>query len=246
MANVNEQDLVQARELVEHLESGNEAEVDRLIDTLGRRREEHLFQELGKMTRELHDAINGFDTDSRMADMASSDIPDAKERLTHVITMTEEAAHRTLNLVEDVLPVSGELKDSANKLNEQWTRFRKKDMNVDEFRELSKELDVFLPQTVSHAGAINGKLNEVMLAQDYQDLTGQIIRRVIKLVQEVEDKLVGLVRITGQERLQHEDAKKHTKEELMEGLGPQIPGGDATDTVAGQDDVDELLSSLGF
>lgn len=248
MSSPNAQYLAQARELVEQLEAGNEAEVDRILDQLGRRREEGLFQELGKMTRELHEALNNFQMDSRIASITESDIPDAKERLSYVISMTEQAAHRTLGLVEEALPISDELKSNAHKLHGQWTRFRKKDMDVNEFRELSKELDVFLNQTVNHAEDINGKLNEVMMAQDYQDLTGQIIRRVIKLVQEVEEKLVDLVRISGQERLQKpaESQKKSSQEEMMAGLGPQVPGVDSADVVSGQDDVDELLSSLGF
>jgi chemotaxis protein CheZ len=99
---------------------------------------------------------------------------------------------------------------------------------------------------VGHAGDINGKLNAVMLAQDYQDLTGQIIRRVITLVQEVEDKLVGLIRISGQERLQKPADSEAAQAAMMRGLGPQVPGTASVDTVSGQDDVDELLSSLGF
>lgn len=246
MSNPRAQYLTQARELVANLESGNDDEVDRLLDHLGRRREEHLFQELGKMTRELHEALNNFQLDSRITDITESDIPDAKERLNYVITMTEEAAHRTLGLVEEALPISDELKDNANRLHAQWTRFRSKDMSVEEFRELSRELDGFLNQTVGHAGDINGKLNAVMLAQDYQDLTGQIIRRVITLVQEVEDKLVGLIRISGQERLQKPADSEAAQAAMMRGLGPQVPGTASVDTVSGQDDVDELLSSLGF
>lgn len=246
MSDPRELYLTQARELVAHLESGNDAEVERLLDHLGRRREEHLFQELGKMTRELHEALNNFQLDSRIADITESDIPDAKERLNYVIAMTEQAAHRTLGLVEEALPISGELKDNANRLHARWARFRSKDMGVEEFRELSRDLDGFLNQTVGHAGELNGKLNEVMMAQDYQDLTGQIIRRVISLVQEVEDKLVSLIRISGQERLQKPVDEAADKDRMMRGLGPQVPGAAAVDVVSGQDDVDDLLSSLGF
>lgn len=246
-ASVNAQILQQARDLVGALEAGNDDVAERLIENLGRQREEHLFQQLGKMTRELHEALNNFQMDARIARITESDIPDAKERLGYVITMTEQAAHRTLGLVEEALPISDQLKDNANKLHGQWTRFRNKDMNVEEFRALSNEIDGFLNQTVGDAADINGKLSEVMMAQDYQDLTGQIIRRVINLVQEVEDKLVELVRMSGQERLrQQEDTGSSDREALMKGVGPQVPGVDSADVVSGQDDVDELLSSLGF
>ncbi len=249
MDDIKAQYLAEAQQLVKELEAGNEAEVDRLIDHIGRRREENLFQELGKMTRELHESLNSFQVDNRISSITESEIPDAKERLSYVITMTEQAAHRTLGLVEELLPISDELKGNANDLHEQWSRFRNKDMDVQEFRELSVDIDRFLNLTVSHSTDINGKLNEVMMAQDYQDLTGQIIRRVIKLVQEVEDKLVDLIRISGSERLpkKAEKSAADQKEEMMAGLGPQVPGAVAeADVVSGQDDVDELLSSLGF
>ena len=246
-ASVNAQILQQARELVGALEAGNDDVAERLIENLSRQREEHLFQQLGKMTRELHEALNNFQMDARIARITESDIPDAKERLGYVITMTEQAAHRTLGLVEEALPISDQLKDNANKLHGQWTRFRNKDMNVEEFRTLSNEIDGFLNQTVGDAADINGKLSEVMMAQDYQDLTGQIIRRVINLVQEVEDKLVELVRMSGQERLrQQEGTGSSDRDALMKGVGPPVPGVDSADVVSGQDDVDELLSSLGF
>ena len=89
------------------------------------------------------------------------------------------------------------------------------------------------------------------MAQDYQDLTGQIIRRVITLVQDVENSLVELVRITGQ-RMQPSAVaevsaeKEKEKEKDIEACGPAVPGVDKGDIVSSQDDVDDLLSSLGF
>src|SRR5690606_1934987 len=115
-------------------------------------------------------------------------------------------------------PISGDLKENADRLHARWARFRSKDMSVEEFRELSRDLDGFLNQAVGHAGDLHGKLNEVMMAQDYQDLTGQIIRRVISLVQEVEDKLVSLIRISGQERLQKPADEAAEKNRMMRGL----------------------------
>ena len=92
--------LEQARALVSELESGNADAAEQLIDELGRVREQNLFRELGKMTRQLHDALNSFAVDSRIISMAESEIPDAKARLNHVITMTEDSANRTLAAVE--------------------------------------------------------------------------------------------------------------------------------------------------
>ena len=245
--------LEQARALVSELESGNAGAAEQLIDELGRMREQNLFRELGKMTRQLHDALNSFAVDSRIVSMAESDIPDAKARLNHVITMTEDSANRTLAAVEKTLPVAAQLQEQADTLHEKWGRFRNKDMDVNEFRDMSVEIDEFLDVTRGHAGAIHSNLSEVMMAQDFQDLTGQIIRRVINLVQEVEDNMVELIRLSGGSQFgrkpKNNEATVETADDeaLMRGIGPQVPGAsDASGSVSGQDEVDDLLSSLGF
>lgn len=248
----NEALLDQARSLVAELEAGNDAAAEKVIEELGRMREQSLFRELGKMTRQLHDSLTSFALDSRVQSLAESDIPDAKARLNHVISMTEDSANRTLTAVEGTLPIAEQLQASANDLHAKWARFRNKDMNVEEFRDMSKEIDNFLSVTCDHAGQIHGNLSEVMMAQGFQDLTGQIIRRVINLVQEVEDNLVELIRLSGSIEADVRSSKTAEQgmlqaEDLMQGVGPRVPGvNDAGDTVSGQDEVDDLLSSLGF
>ena len=240
--------LDQARTLVTELEAGNENAAGGLIEELSRMREQTLFQELGKMTRQLHDSLSSFALDSRMQSMAESDIPDAKARLNHVINMTEESANRTLSAVEGTLPIAEQLQDQANILHEKWDRFRNKDMNVEEFRGMSQEIGDFLDLTTTHASQIHGNLSEVMMAQGFQDLTGQIIRRVITLVTEMEDNLVELIRLSGDaEAGMQNSGDAETTEDMMQGIGPQVPGvSDDGGSVSGQDEVDDLLSSLGF
>lgn len=243
----NEERLRHARELVERIQEGNTEEANRLIDELGRLREENLFQQLGKLTRDLHEALNSFRVDSRIADITQKDIPDAQERLNYVVEMTEQSAHRTLNAVEESLPISEELGRRAVELQQAWARFRQREMSAEEFRTLSREIDDFLGSTGENAELIRSHLSEVLMAQDFQDITGQIIRRVIHLVHEVEENLVGLVRISGQHLLAtkpKEEPESHAK--AVEAEGPQVPGVGTADVVSGQDEVDELLSSLGF
>ncbi len=239
----NEEILSQARALVEQLEKGETEEAMNTLDSIAVVRERDLFQELGKLTRELHDTLNSFQIDSKLSDMAE-EIPDAKERLNHVITMTEQAADKTLSAVENTLPLSEQLVEKATRLKADWERFRSRDMNVEEFRELSKELDEFLGWLGENTPRIQSNLTEILMAQDFQDLTGQIIRRVITLVQDVENSLVDLVRITGSKMKPVE--KKSAGDKDIEATGPAVPGVDKGDIVSGQDDVDDLLSSLGF
>lgn len=218
------------------------------MEDLSALRESHLFQELGKLTRDLHDALMGFQVDSNMASLAENEIPDAKERLNYVITMTEQAADKTLTAVESSVTLSNELGERASKLQENWGRFRKRDMQVEEFRAMSEELDEFFQWLDEKGPEINSRLSDIMMAQDFQDLTGQIIRRVIKLVQDVEEGLVGLIRVTGQKMMTQGQAaqKKEKQGPDIAAVGPAVPGVDKGDIVTSQDDVDDLLSSLGF
>jgi len=242
-----------AKKLVECIEQGNMDEAEKAMESLSTLRESHLFQELGKITRDLHDAMTGFQVDSKIANLAETEIPDAKERLGHVITMTEQAADKTLTAVESSLVLSDELREKASKLQQNWGRFRSRDMDVEEFRTMSGELDEFFQWLDKNGPEISSRLSDIMMAQDFQDLTGQIIRRVITLVQDVEEGLVGLIRMSGQKMAVHGAAGAGKEEQPkakagpdIEAVGPAVPGVDKGDIVAGQDDVDDLLSSLGF
>jgi len=240
-----------AEQLTQCVQAGDIAGVEKLIDELTHARETELFYELGRLTRELHESLKTFKMDSRVFELAENDIPDARDRLNYVIAMTEQAAHRTLNEIEDSMALIGGITDRGRELQDSWMRFRRRDMSVEEFRDYSKELDQYFHQIDNQGGEIHAKLTEALMAQDYQDLTGQIIRKVINLVQEVEESLIDLVRISGS-RMGDEKRKPADIEEIKEaslsaGEGPHIPGGaDDEQFVQDQDDVDALLSSLGF
>ncbi|MEW6354372.1 MAG: protein phosphatase CheZ, partial [Pseudomonadota bacterium] len=238
--------LSKAQALVREVEADNETRVNELLDDIARMREASLFQELGKMTRELHESLNGFRFDARITDLAEHDIPDAKERLNYVITMTSQAAHRTLTAVEETIPLSEQLERRAGELKGKWQRLLRKEMNKQEFKELSREVSEFLPLVEEKSNKIHSNLSDVLIAQDYQDITGQIIQRVISLVQDVEDNLVNLIRISGQKMQPATTLNGASKSDSASKLeGPQINSQGRADVVAGQDAVDDLLSSLG-
>ena len=175
-------------------------------------------------------------------ELANREIPDASERLRHVIEMTEQAAHTTLSAVEVSLPFVDALERGAGDLADGWEHFRARRLSVEDFRDLSNRIERFLSFTRHGADDLHKKLSEVLIAQDFQDLTGQMIRKVIALVQDVEEKLVMLVQISGNK---HQLPIAGAKDE--DGLaGPAVPGVDRGGIMQGQDDVDDLLSSLGF
>ncbi len=236
-----------ARRLVAELEADNVAMANQTLSELTASDSSpgDLFQEVGRLTRELHEAINGFVLDTAMAEMVQVDMPDATERLQYVIETTETAAHQTLTAIEDALPVSERLKAKAEHLNQQWGKFLQREMKVDDFKALSGELSEFLQNTAEDSNELHNKMNDIMMAQGFQDITGQIIKKVIKLVEDVEGRLIHLVKLAGNAHTSKND-EQIRKQKMAQEDGPVVPGVTQSQVVSGQDDVDDLLSSLGF
>jgi chemotaxis protein CheZ len=210
-----------------------------LDDLLDKRRPE-LFGELRELTCNLQVALDRFRVDARLADLAEKEIPDARMRLAHVLKMTDEAAHRTLDLVERSGPPAERTGRGAQKLATSWKEFRARQIELRAFHELCKGMDAFLPAAQADCELIRRNLAEVLLTQGYQDLTGQIIRGVMKLVEELESTLNGLMRISGVAPGVPAAATAPSM-----GHGPVVPGVAHGDVASGQQDVDALLSGLG-
>ncbi|EGB98922.1 MULTISPECIES: protein phosphatase CheZ [Pseudomonas] len=244
-----------AQELVESLERGRFGEAVQLIHELNQTRDRGLYQEVGKLTRELHSAIVSFQIDPTIPQAEEvSQITDATERLSYVVKLTEGAANRTMDLVEASTPVLNDLASEAKALSTDWQRFMRREVAAEEFRDLVKRVDSFLTHSAEGNRKVAGHLNDILLAQDYQDLTGQVIKRVTNLVTEVESNLLKLVLMASQvdrfAGIQHDHdqlrAEKDREKHPTRGEGPQIHADKREDVVSGQDDVDDLLSSLGF
>jgi chemotaxis protein CheZ len=244
-----------ARELVDSLEKGNFGAAVQLINELNKVRDHGLYHEVGKLTRELHNAIVNFQLDPRMPHAQElSQIADATERLNYVVTMTEKAANRTMDLVEQSAPLVNDLSDEAQSLSAEWGRFMRREMGAEGFRELAKRIELFLARSERDSSKLSGHLNDILLAQDYQDLTGQVIKRVTQLVTEVESNLLKLVLMASQvdrfAGIQHDHEQLRAEQEKLKepsrGEGPQIHADKRDDVASSQDDVDDLLSSLGF
>lgn len=240
--------LEQARELVQLLEMGETEIANQMVQQLAVPGSSELFAEVGKLTRQLHDSLKNFQIDPSLNNLLEEDIPDAKKRLNHVIDMTEQAANRTMDAVESCLPIADQLSQQLGKIQPQWQKLMQRQLQLGEFKLLCHTLDNFLQQANTDSGTLNALLTDVLMAQDYQDLTGQILRRVIELVREVEESLIGLLTAFGQSNMMvAEEAKPvKSKPKSHEAEGPIIDAAERDDVVSGQDDVDDLLSSLGF
>lgn len=243
-ANTQDGKLQLARTLVDHLEAGDDDGAMSVLAELAGFHDSLMFREFARLIHELHDSINAFVMDARLVSIARHEMPDAAARLRYVIATTEAAADTTLTAVEEGLPLADSLRAAANDLAGRWARFNARQLSVDDFRALSAELAEFLTATQDNTTQLHRRLSEVLLAQGYQDITGQVIRKVIDLVEDVEGKLVELMRLSGSDRRPAEAQPQRAGSTAAH--GPVVPGVDQGDVVNGQEDVDDLLSRLGF
>jgi chemotaxis protein CheZ len=245
-----------SEELIATLETGDVDATSDLLETISRLRDQTLYHEVGKLTRALHDAITNFDIDTTAVGIdgeTGSQMVNARERLDYVINLTQKSADKTMDMVEDGMPLASSLGASARELKADWQRLIRREMQVEEFRELYQRMDVFLDDAATGASRLEENFNNILLAQDFQDLSGQVIKKVISLVQDVESRLVDLMRMAGRVEaltgIVHSSVDAHhvdkaEKASILE--GPQIKPEGRDDVASSQDDVDDLLSSLGF
>lgn len=238
----------QANQLKEMIDGGDLSGALSVIGDLNRTRDITLYQEVGRLTRSLHESIRNFNIDAaNKTDSDLTSINDASDRLSYVVDMTNKAANKTLDLVEATMPYASGISAEAQQLKDDWARLQRKEMKPEEFRILTATMGTFLAKLCDDSDKVYANLSEILLAQDFQDLTGQVITRVIGLVKDVEHSLVDLVRMAG--KVDSLTGTVHTLEKQetgIEGEGPQLHADKRDDLVAGQDDVDDLLSSLGF
>lgn len=239
--------LEEAKQLVAYIESGDNDSANAILEAVSMKESVELFAEVGKLTRQLHDALNNFQLDERIAGLANEEIPDAQTRLTYVIEETEKAANTTMDAVEASMPIAETLSQRIDNIMPEWKKLMSREIEIGEFKSLCTDVDKLLEDASLESAKLTGLLTEVLMAQGYQDLTGQVIRRVIELVKEVEDSLVNMLTMFGDAEATPVAAKQSQNETDKIGAeGPIIDADKRDDVVQGQDDVDDLLSSLGF
>ncbi len=244
-----------ANQLVDKLQKDDYEHASAIIHQLIEARDKHIFNSVGQLTRALHTAIVNFNVDADVTasppEIKASEISDASDRLHYVLKLTEAAADKTMDRVETAAPIAMDLGQEAHRLKKEWKKLRRREMSKEEFKSLFMEVDTFLDQMGNGTDQLNQCLQDIILEQGFQDLTGQALKKVIDLVTDVERELVDLMRIAGQvEQVTglagDEQPEKTTKRDSSKGEGPVIDAESRDDVVTGQDDVDDLLSSLGF
>ncbi len=219
------------RQAIVALEAGDHIGFDKGMEAIFQQRDRRLAGSIARIAQRVHQVINDLDLDSRLACMAGREIPDAQTHLDHVVRLTETAAHRTLDLVDD----SRALIDNISR--QQATLYAHVGVQSESFSGAETAAGAFasLQQGTS---ALRANLVSLAQAQEYQDLSGQMIRRVIKLIQGIEKALMEVLRASGVE------LKIPPDEPIKDGtsvlLGPGAPN------ATSQQDADSLLADLGF
>jgi chemotaxis protein CheZ len=200
--------------------------------------QEELLARVGQMTRSLHDSLRGLDFD-KLIERAAYDIPDARDRLDYVARLTEQAAQKVLNATELANPLQDKLARGADALAADWRAALVDDSMPAASRALAERTVAYLAQARLDSDGTRAHLMDIMMAQDFQDLTGQVIRKVTELAHGLEQQLVQLL-----VEYAPGDVRRETNTGLLN--GPQINPTASPDVVADQAQVDDLLESLGF
>jgi len=201
--------------------------------------QETVFNRIGQMARSLHDTLSQLGYDKFLEKTVSA-LPDAKDRLAYVANLTEQAACRVLNATDVAGPLVDEIENSAQALGGRWDKVFANQMGADEFKQLAVETRAFLNSDLPQkTKATHAQLTEIMMAQDFQDLTGQVIKKIVSLAQELESSLMSVL-------LEVVPETKRTEEVNSLMNGPVVSAEGRTDVVVNQEQVDDLLDSLGF
>ncbi len=200
---------------------------------------EAVFNRIGQMTRQVHDTLRALGAENVLNDAVQA-IPDARQRLNYIAVMTEQAASRVLNATDIAMPIQDKVAADADGLEKKWDRLFSNQLSVEEFKALAGETRRFLGDVTKQSKATNEQLMEIMMAQDFQDLTGQVIKKVVDLAQTLESQLLQVL-------VEATPADKRSAVNLDSLLnGPVINAEGREDVVSSQEQVDDLLDSLGF
>jgi chemotaxis protein CheZ len=195
-----------------------------------------MLNRIGHMTRALHDSLRGLGFD-KLLEKAANDIPDARDRLEYVARMTEQAADKVLNAIDLAMPLQDQIAEDASTLKNHWQAVLATPSFKRDYDKVAQDTLNYLDQTHLQIDQSKALLMQIMMAQDFQDLTGQVIKKITELAQNIEQQLVQvLIDFTP------EVNKKDTS--LLN--GPQIKPEQNMEAVANQEQVDDLLESLGF
>lgn len=198
-----------------------------------------LFLRIGQLTRLLRNSMANLGLEQAIMEVADA-FPNTRDRLNYVVGKTSQAADRALTSVEAARPLQDALCDNAASLTHRWDAWFDEPQPLDDARELVKDTRAYLMMVPEMTQQTNRQLTEIMMAQDFQDLTGQVLQSLMQVIETVEKELINVLVENMGER---ESSQEHSEANLKN--GPQI-NATAEGIAASQEQVDDLLESLGF
>jgi chemotaxis protein CheZ len=195
-----------------------------------------MFERLGGIVRLLHDSLRELGYDKALTE-ASTQIVDAQDRLEYVASLTEQAANKVLNTLDEGMPAQDVLSRKSKEMEDRWAALFAGKLSIDEFKTLAGDSRAFAQAVSDATEAEKARLLEIMMAQDFQDITGQLIKKVVIITKTVESELAQLLRDNAPTEVREKIAQKEVS--LMS--GPSAPA-----VALSQDSVDDLLADLGF
>jgi chemotaxis protein CheZ len=200
-----------------------------------------MFERLGNIVRVLHDSLRELGYDKALNE-ASSQIVDAQDRLEYVASLTEQAANKVLNTLDEGMPAQDELSKHARDMQARWDGLFAGKLSIDEFKALAGDSRSFAQLVTDATEKEKARLLDIMMAQDFQDITGQLIKKVVTITKTVEHELAEILRDNAPPEMREKLAQKQhvpAPQPLMQ--GPSVPT-----AALDQDNVDDLLAELGF
>lgn len=195
-----------------------------------------VFQRLGEITRQLHDALTELGYTPVLKD-AVEELPDARSRLEYIARLTGEAAEKVLNRVDEAKAEQERVISHSKQLVDTIRGVPGLKWAMPELVEWSEKVQQGAERTDAH-------LTEIMMAQDFHDLTGQVIKRVVTLAATIEQQLLQLLLQAAPQALSESTSKPQPPREELN--GPVVNAEGRDDVVTDQSQVDDLLASLGF
>ncbi len=201
-----------------------------------------VYHRLGAITRQLHDALNELGYADKLKGTAE-ELPDAQSRLQYIARLTGEAAEKVLNHVDEAKAEQGKLSDMSRELADTIRRVPGLNAAMPELVQMAEKIQASSEKSDHH-------LTEIMMAQDFHDLTGQVIKKVVSLAATIEEQLVKMLLATAPpevaEQAQHLQQAQAAPKAMPALSGPVVDADGRTDVVTDQSQVDDLLASLGF